>query len=71
MSSRFPSRVWEQTQTQVSRHGIELSPITSVSTSDYRSLRKVYCGKMADWIRMSFEVVSGEWGRRTDVSCVY
>jgi len=23
------------------------------------SVRKVYCGKMAEWIRMPFEVVSG------------
>ena len=38
----------------------------SVCLSVCRSVRKVYCGKMADWIRMSFGVVSGV-GRGMDV----
>jgi len=33
--------------------GIDLSPILCVS------FRKVYCGKMADWIRMPFGMLSG------------
>jgi len=27
------------------------------------SVRKVYCGKTADWIRMPFGMVTGEWDR--------
>jgi len=35
----------------------------SVCRSVDRSIRKVYCGKMADWIRMPFGMVSGVgWG---------
>ena len=45
----------------VSTNGVELSSIPSVSWSVcvYQSVRKVYCGKMADWIRMPFGMVSG------------
>jgi len=39
-----------------------LSPNPSVSLSVCLSVRKVYCGKTADWIRMPFGVVS-EFGR--------
>jgi len=34
--------------------------------SVYLSVRKVYCGKTADWIPVPFEVVNGV-GRGTDV----
>jgi len=34
-------------------------PEPSVCLSICRSLRKLYCGEMADWIRMLFGVVSG------------
>ena len=36
-----------------------LSPRLSVSQSACLSVRKVYCGKTADWIQMPFRVVSG------------
>ena len=39
--------------------GIDLSPIPSVGLYVRRSVRRVYCGKMADWIRMPFGMVSG------------
>jgi len=43
----------------VSAHGIELLSIPSVGWSVCWSARKVYCGKMADSIQMSFGMVSG------------
>ena len=47
-----------------------LSPIPSgglsLCLSVGRSVRKVYCGKTADWIQMLFEMVSGA-GRRMGV----
>jgi len=48
----------------ISAHGIELSSIPSVSRSVYWSaVWKVYCGKMAHWILIPFEIVSGVgWG---------
>jgi len=36
----------------------QLSPIISVGLSVCLSVRKVYCGKTADWIWMPFRVVS-------------
>jgi len=41
--------------TSVSANGVGLLPIPSVSLS----VRKVYCGKMADWVRMPFGMMSG------------
>jgi len=41
------------------RSWIELSPILSVGMSVRRSVRKVYCGKTADCVRIPFGVVSG------------
>jgi len=38
--------------------GMHLSPIPSVSLCVF--VRKVYCGKTADWIQMPFGMVS-EW----------
>jgi len=47
----------------ISANGIDLSPIPSVGLfvglSVCVCVRKVYCGKMADWIRMLFGIVSG------------
>ena len=40
-----------------SAHGTGLSPRPSVSVCV--CIRKVYCGKTADWIRMPFGMVSG------------
>ena len=40
----------------VSARRIELS---SIGLSVCRSVRKVYCGKTAEWIRMTFGMVSG------------
>jgi len=34
---------------------VHISPIPSVGLS----VRKVYCGKAADWIRMEFQLLSG------------
>jgi len=39
----------------ISANGVDLSPRPSVGLS----VRKVYCGKMADWIWMSFGMVNG------------
>jgi len=39
--------------------GTGLSPRLSVGRSVGRSVRKVYCGKTVEWIRVSFGVVSG------------
>ena len=38
--------------------GTQFSPIQSVGLSCL-SVRKVYCGKTADWIRMPFGILSG------------
>jgi len=43
----------------ISANGVDLSSIPSVGQSLCRSIRKVYCGKMADWIQMPFGMVSG------------
>jgi len=43
----------------VSGHGIELSPSPSIGLFVGLSVRKVACGKTADWIRMPFGMVSG------------
>ena len=47
----------------VSANGVDLSSIQSVGWSVCRSVcqfvRKVYCGKTADWYRMPFVMVSG------------
>jgi len=57
----------------VSANGVELSPSPSVGLSVRvclsMSVRKVYCGKMDDWIRMPFGMVSGV-GRRMGVMLV-
>ena len=60
----------------ISANDIDLSPSPSVSLcvcvcvcvsrSVSLPVRKVYCGKMADWIRMPLGMVSGV-GRGTDV----
>jgi len=39
--------------------GTHLLPISSVSQSVCLSVRKVYFGNMADWIRLPFGMVSG------------
>ena len=46
-------------------HGIltDLSPIQSVGQSVSLSVRKVYCGKTVEWIRMPFGMV---WGQSSD-----
>ena len=49
----------------ISASCVDLSPITSVGLCVGRSVclslsvGKVYCGKMVDWIRMAFGMVSG------------
>jgi len=51
----------------VSDYAVDLSPSQSVGLyvrlsvgrSVYLSVREVYCGKTADWIRMPFRMVSG------------
>jgi len=43
----------------VSTHGTAFSPGSSVGLSVGLSVRKVYCAKMAEQIRMPFGVVSG------------
>ena len=43
----------------VTEHSPGPSVIRSVSVSVGRSVSKVYCGKMADWIQMPCGVVSG------------
>jgi len=43
----------------VSANGVELSLSPPVGLSVGLTVLKVYCGKMADWIRMSFGMVSG------------
>jgi len=42
----------------VSANGVDLSSIPSVSQSVCLCVWKVYCGKLADWIRMPFGMVS-------------
>jgi len=44
---------------RVSSHELDWSYIPSVGLLVSLSVQKVYCGKMADWIRMPFGVVSG------------
>jgi len=47
----------------VSANGVDLSPIPSIGLSVGLCVcvcvRKVYCGKTANWIRMLFGMVSG------------
>jgi len=58
----------------ISANGVDLLPVPSVRLSVGRSVgrsvcvcvRKVYCGKTADWIRMPFGMVSGV-GRGTGI----
>ena len=50
--------------TSVSTTDVDLSPIPSVGRSVCVCVRKVYCGKIDDWIRMPFGMV--EWGRSRD-----
>jgi len=45
--------------TQLMPLPLDLSPSSSVGLCDSLSVRKVYCGKTADWIQMPFAVVSG------------
>jgi len=40
-------------------NGVDLSSIQSVGRSLCVCIRKVYCGKTADWIRMPFGMGSG------------
>ena len=47
-------------------HSPGLSVVTVISLSVGRSVCKMYCGKMADWIRMPFGMVSAV-GRGMDV----
>jgi len=60
-AAHYPYNVRES----VSALGAQLSPsqfpsvCLSVCLSVGRSVQKVYCGKMADWIRMLFGVMSG------------
>ena len=42
----------------ISTLGTGLSPIPPVGLSVGLSVWKVYCGKMADWIQMPFEMMS-------------
>ena len=43
----------------LSANGVDLSPISSVGRSVCVYVRKVYCGKTADWIRMPFGMLRG------------
>ena len=47
----------------ISTHVTDLSPSPSVRLCLHvcvcRSVRKMYCGKMAEWIQMSFGMMSG------------
>jgi len=68
MSFNFSTRRSLSIQQCVSVIGIDLSliPYLALCVSICLSVRKVYYGKTADWIRMRFGVVSGV-GRGTGV----
>jgi len=50
---------WPGLEPATTESPAQCSSCLSIDLSIYQSVRKVYCGKMADWIRVPFGMLTG------------